>query len=375
MLAVATDSTLNSGLFSLPFAPADADHLVVRAGPRKAPEPMAEALLAGPENALIRTLGAVAVSQQLPFNPIVIYGQPGVGKSSLAHALAARRRQQYQLAKVIATTGADLARGLADAIDTDSASEFRARHHRCDLLLIDDAQRLAGKQPAQQFLLTAIDALRLHGALVIVTLSQPPQSTPGLLPALASRLAGGLVAGLASPGPLTRLELVRQALAERRLSLDESQIAELAGLNDPVARHFTTPARLRRAVLQFAAAVEFRASGRQASAHYGERDPSASKSVCRTVMASIAGHFGLTIGQLKGKSRRQAVAEARSLAMYIARRVTTASYAELGRHFGGRDHTTVLHACRKVSRALEHDEALRQAVADLTAQIAADEFT
>ena len=122
-----------SGLFSLPFLPADAAPSAVGSGPRYTYGAICDAFLAGPENALVRRLATAAGDKLLPYNPIVIYGPPGVGKSSLAHALAARRRGRFHLPSTIETTGADLARGLAHAIDTASAGDFRSRHHRCDL--------------------------------------------------------------------------------------------------------------------------------------------------------------------------------------------------------------------------------------------------
>jgi chromosomal replication initiator protein len=128
-------------------------------------------------------------------------------------------------------------------------------------------------------------------------------------------------------------------------------------------------------VLKLAAATEFGTVGDSESMPRVEDESSAAKSVCRHVAAAVARHFDLTATELKGKSRRQAVAEARSLAMYIARRLTKASYAELGRHFGGRDHTTVLHACRKVAREVGLDETTRRIADDLTIQIAAKGVT
>jgi len=358
---------LISGLFSLPFAPAVAADVVVR---EHAGKPN-ESFIAGPENALVRSLAAAVSDSELRYNPIVLYGPAGAGKSSLAHALAARRREQFGLSEAISTTAADLARALAHAVETASVADLRARHHRCDLLLVDDVHRLAGKAAAQQFLLTALDALVRRGSLVIVTLRQPPHAPSGLSPPLVSRLLGGLVVGLALPGPLARRELVRQAATQFHVALGDDDITRLAGCGEGAAERFLTAARLRQAVLRLSAKAEFGA--RPADAPRSAADESLRfKSVCRQATVAAAKHFGLTMGELKGKSRRQVVADARGLAMYVTRLLTGASYAEIVRQFGNRDHTTVLHACRKVAEVVGHDEFMRHLVDDFATQIASE---
>lgn len=359
-----------SGLSSLPMAPADTAASAVETRLRERPIAR-EAFIAGPENALVRTLSAAVSQAELPFNPIVIYGHAGVGKSSLAHALAAQRREQLALSRMIATTGAELFHGLAHAIDTASTSEFRARHHHCELLLIDDLHRLTGKAPAQQFLVTAIDALIRRGVLVIATLRQAPQAADGLSPALVSRLSGGLVVELALPGALARRELVRQAAASAGVLLREDEVAALANGDKGAAHSMATPARLRHAVLELSGMKEFGGS-RDEIAAQAAGQPSETKAICRQVAATVARQFELTLTDLKSQSRRQALVEARSLAMYIARQITGASYAEIGRYFGDRDHTTVLHACRKVTQAVADDKSTRRIADDLIAQIVSE---
>lgn len=361
----ATDSTLTSGLFSLPFARLCAADDSVRGD-----TPEATAFIAGVENALVRSLVKAAISEFLSCNPLVLCGGPGTGKSSVAETLAARRRQQFGLSNAIATTGADLAIALADAIERDAVADFRSRYHRCDILFVDDAHRLAGKAAAQQFLLTAIDSLVHRGALVIVTLRRHPQATARLTPQLASRLAGGLVVNLATPGLLARQEIVRQAAASSRLRLTDDEVSYLAGNG---GTEHATSAKIRRAVLELAAATEFdrHTSRPEVLRAIFSRSPD-SKMLYRFITIAVARHFAVPAGELKGKSRRKTVADARGLAMYLARRLTGASYAQIGRYFGGRDHTTVLHACRKTAAAVADDPSFAQIAEELVAQAAAE---
>lgn len=360
-----------SGLFSFPPAGVpQAD-----AAPCASPLEHAAPFVAGPENALVRSVAAAVLDQPLEYNPLFLSGPIGVGKTTLAQALAARRARAFQLGHLITTTGDDLARGLAHAIETDSVSDFRAKHHRCDLLLIDDVDRLAGKAAAQQFLISTLDALVRRGSLVIVTAKSALGGSPSasLAPALVSRLTVGLVVPLAYPGPLAQRALVERYATGLPFPVRDDLVEQLtshlaARQNRPV-----TAARLRHLVLQV---------GMHAQQNHGRlpkdalvdllaEERPATKSVCRHVLALTGKHFGITLGELRGKSRQQSVADARGLAMYVARQLTGASYAEIGRHFGSRDHTTVLHACRKLAALVARDDATRRLAGELAAQATA----
>ncbi|HEY2412944.1 MAG TPA: helix-turn-helix domain-containing protein [Pirellulaceae bacterium] len=354
---------MTTALFTLPLSAATAEGLPLRG----ACVTERNVFFAGPENALIRSLVRLvdeSISGPIGGNsPLVLYGPRGVGKSALAQALAERRRQNLTLESVIITTGPDFARSLATAVEADSVADHRARHHRCDLLVIDDLQRLANKPAAQQFLISALDALQKRGSLVIVTLNQLPQATAGLTPALVSRLLGGLVVRLALPGPLARRELARQAASRLNLSLDEQEIDRVARANDDSTDHYLSAGKVRELVLQLAASHELGPQEQGAQQH---------KAVCRRAVSLVAKHFALPVSDIRGKSRRQAIADARGVAMYLIRRLTALSYAEVGRLFSNRDHTTVLHACRKVEAQMSSDTDIRTLVDELVMQLGAE---
>jgi len=347
---------LTTALFTLPLPAAAAEVLTLRdGGPSER-----DRFFAGPENALVRSIVRGVDGQFGADSPLVLYGPRGVGKTVLALALAERRREQMALDAVIITTGSDFARGLADAVEADSVADHRARHQRCDLLVIDDLHRLAKKPAAQQFLVSALDALQKRGSLVIATLSQSPPTTPGLMPALVSRLMGGLVVRLSLPGPLARRELVRQAAARTNVVLSEEEINHVARANDDSIDHYLSAPKIRELMLQLAAKNDLGSQPETAKHH---------KSLCRRVTLLVAKHFALPARELSSKSRRQAVADARGLAMYLVRRLAAISYADVGKLFGKRDHTTVLHACRKIESQLTDDNHLRTLVDELVTQL------
>ena len=338
----------------------------VKTTPTRSPASGAR-FVVGPENALVRELVRAVTPHPPTYNPLVIYGASGVGKTTLAHLLADQWQQAHPDSSIIRTTAADLARALAHAAETNSVADLRTRHQRCDLLLIDDLHQLADRPAAQQFLTTTIDALVRRGVLVIATLRQLPVETGSLLPMLASRLSAGLVVPLVPPAALARQEIVRQLAAQLDVRLSDDITARLVGTARRRSAATTVP-QLRHAMMQLASAAAHGWHDEQ-SLEGGQADP---KAAFRQITTTVARHFQITATELKGKSRRQHVVEARSAAMHLCRTLTDASLAEIGRHFGNRDHTTVLHACQKMQELVRHEPPFARTLDNLATQVATD---
>jgi len=328
-------------------------------------------LIAGPENSLVRVLLEAVQAETLPHNPIVLVGGTGLGKSSLMEALAQRRQSAWPAVQVVATTAVDFARSYNHAYETKSLSEFRSRHQRAGVLAVDDVHRLASKPAAQQELITTLDAMLRRGSLVIATMRRQPSEVRGLLPALASRLSGGLIVPLALPETAARRAMVEQLSKQLGVPLTREVVHRLADAAPGKRPVFATPVQLRHAVLQLAQLAQSRQANidvQLVDQLVREHQPE-TKTTLRQVSTAVAKHFQLTLQDLKGQSRQQAVVRARSLAMFLGRELAGASYAEVGQFFGGRDHTTVLHACRKVAGQLTDDHSLRELAEDLATQL------
>jgi chromosomal replication initiator protein len=268
--------------------------------------------------------------------------------------------------RVVFVTGADFARLLHDAIEASATASFRERFRGASLLILDDLTQLATKRVAQQELIHTLDAVIDGGGQVVVTSRTLPSRIAGLAAGLASRLSGGLTVTLSPPAAAARLALIERFAALRRIALPHPAARTLADGLD------ATAPELSGAIAE----LQMRAELDGASINTGRvRRFLADRQMrlrpkLKTIAALSAKHFGLRVGDLRGSSRRRAVVEARGVAIHLARQLTGKSLEEIGRFFGGRDHTTILHSLETTEARLRSDPAIRRATADIRRLVA-----
>ncbi len=317
--------------------------------------------VAGPENALAElAVRSVLNNQGSRYNPLVLCGPQGTGKTHLACGMTVQWRRMFRT-RVVCIPAREFAQELAEAFEVNSVLEFRTKYRECSLLTVDDVDRLSGRPAAQVELVHTLDALLERGSQVVLTASEPPTRLKQLHPPLASRLAAGLTVTLALPNPEVRATVLNYVAQTRQTELPAAVVKLLAERIDgtvpdlfQVFSDLEALARRRNVAIDLPMAqgyLQRRAAGREPD--------------LADIATSAARHFGLRLADLRGPARHRAVVTARDVAMYLARKLTRRSLENIGAYFGGRDHTTVLHGCRKVEGRLESDPVIRQAAEKL----------
>ena len=295
------------------------------------------------------------------YNPLVLVGRDGCGKSHCIDFLE-RRWRSGSKGRITRWDDVSLVRELGPALATDQLHRIHQRFVTAELVLVEGLDRVANREVLSA-LPHLLDRACEAGALVIVTLGHFPAEMSRFPAALVSRLSAGLIVAVRMPEQESRRSVVR-AIADRiGIALDEASLARLAGADIPTDTILSS--------------MEILAGGgcpRVEPRHVtdiiaGTESPRSRPSI-RKIVATTAKHYGLPVTDLLGPSRHKNVANARSTAIYLARRLTGKSLVEIGTFFGGRDHTTVLHSIRITRRRAESDPAWQRDIDHLLSRLA-----
>ena len=336
-----------------PPAPTPAPAVAIPLAPSR-PARRLEDFVVGPCNQLAVAAAREAVqSGAAGFNPLVIQGGVGMGKTHLLEGIGAAIRARQPGLKVIQTTAESFTNGFLDAMRTGTLNAFRSRYRGAGVLLVDDVGFLAAKKATQDEFLHTFNALAADGALIVLTMDQHPRQAAKLSDELATRFVGGMVVRLDAPDPATRRAILRLKAAARGVVLPEavlgfvadhlrSGVRELEGALHSLVAHVTLTGK--RLDLELAR-VALRDSIRHAARAVALKD--VEHAVCQL--------FRIEPDALRAENRARAVAHPRMLAMYLARKHTGAAYSEVGRFFGDRNHSTVIAAEKKVAAWLRDE--------------------
>lgn len=303
------------------------------------------------------------------YNPLFIYGPPGLGKTHLLHAIG-NYVQAHGCGMVVRyATVETFTNEFVQAVRAGRTENFKGRFRKPDVLLIDDVQFLANKVRTEEEFFHTFNALYEAGRQLVITSDRSPVDMGTLEARLQERFACGLVAELEAPSLEVRLAILRKrAAVDALVEVGDETLGE-------VARHVTSSVRaLEGALIRVVAyaSLQGRPATPDVARHVlGRLYPHSEESPCTVeqIQAATAATFGIDQQSLLAHDRRPAVAFARQVAMYLARELTDQSLPTIGASFGGRNHSTILHAHRKISRALEQDEAAARTVDKLRRQL------
>ncbi len=328
-----------------------------------------ENFIIGENNELARA-ACYAVSQNLGkiYNPLFIYGGVGLGKTHLLQSIGNEVLANDPSRRIKYITSERFANELIDSIRNQTVNEFKSAYQAIDLLIIDDVQFLAGKEKTQNEFFHIFNTLYQINKQIVISSDRPPKAIATLEDRLRSRFEGGMIADIGKPDIETRIAILKTKSAENNFYMDEeairfiaenvkNNIRELEGALNRIigACEFNKKLPTLKFVQQ--ALAEIISSGKKKGVQ------------SQHVIEAISQYFNISTKELIEKGRKKEIAYARHIAMYLMRSELNVSYPSIGNQFGGRDHTTALHAYEKINKEIELDEKVREDVAILRERI------
>lgn len=311
---------------------------------------------------------AVAESPAKAYNPLFIYGGVGLGKTHLMHAIGHYILESNPNAKVVYVSSEKFTNELINAIKDDKNEEFRNKYRNVDILLIDDIQFIAGKERTQEEFFHTFNELHDANKQIILSSDRPPKEIPTLEDRLRSRFEWGLIADIQVPDFETRMAILKKKADVENLNVAndvmgyiatkiKSNIRELEGA---LIRIIAYSSLTNRAVTVDLATEALKDIISKKQGKHVTID---------SIQDIVSSYFNLRVEDLKSQRRTRNVAYPRQIAMYLSRKLTDMSLPKIGEEFGGRDHTTVIHAYEKISGNLKTDDSLQHTINDLTKKV------
>ncbi|MBN9104955.1 MAG: chromosomal replication initiator protein DnaA [Propionibacteriaceae bacterium] len=350
-----------------PTAPSGASR--AHPGDRLNPKYSFESFVIGNSNRFAHAAAiAVAEAPGKAYNPLLIYGDSGLGKTHLLHAVGHYIRNYYDRVRVKYVSTEELTNDFINAVSENRTADFRRAYREVDVLLIDDIQFLEGKIQTQEEFFHTFNTLHTAQKQIVLTSDRPPKALEALEPRLRSRFEWGLMTDVQPPDLETRIAILRKKAATERLTAGPEVLEFIA------SRIQTNIRELEGALIRVTA---FASLNRQevdlALAEVVLRDliPEGGETqiTSAAIMTHVADYFAVTVDDLCGQSRTHVLVTARQIAMYLCRELTDLSLPKIGQLFGGRDHTTVMHADRKIRQLLRERRSVFNQVAEITSRI------
>ena len=311
---------------------------------------------------------AVAEAPAKAYNPLFIYGESGLGKTHLLHAIGAYAKELYGSVRVRYVSSEEFTNDFINSIRDDKASVFQRRYRDLDVLLVDDIQFLENKERTQEEFFHTFNTLYNANKQIVISSDRPPKQLTTLEDRLRSRFEWGLITDIQPPELETRIAILRKKAAQDKLNAPDDVLEYIASKISSNIRE------LEGALIRVTA---FASLNRQpVDMGLAEivlkdliPDEVGPEITAATIMAQTASFFSLSLDDLCGSNRSRVLVNARQIAMYLCRELTELSLPKIGQTFGGRDHTTVMHADRKIRQLMAERRSIYNQVTELTNRI------
>lgn len=323
--------------------------------------------IVGPSNRLaFAAAKSVSESPASNYNPLLIYGDSGLGKTHLIYSIAYSIRHLFPNYRIVYIKGDDFTNELVNAIQTGRNSEFREKYRQADLLLVDDIQFIAGKVQTQEEFFHTFNTLYESGKQIVLTSDRPPREMLRLEDRLRSRFEGGLLVDIQPPDYETRVAIINTKAKRMGFTLPIETVEYIADNIKANIRQIEGILKKIQAyiALQGAGVISMELIRRITK----EVIDSEKAYTPDYIIAKIADYYNITPEEIMGKSKIKNVSNARHIAIYLIRSLTGLTLEDIGKVFG-RDHSTVLHSIRKVEESLPSDPETADIVRDITANI------
>lgn len=311
---------------------------------------------------------AVAEAPAKAYNPLFIYGGVGLGKTHLMHAIGHYVLEHNPSAKVVYLSSEKFTNEFINSIRDNRAEQFRNKYRSVDVLLIDDIQFLAGKESTQEEFFHTFNALHEESKQIVISSDRPPKEIPTLEDRLRSRFEWGLITDITPPDLETRIAILRKKAKAERLDISNEVMLYIANQIDSNIRELEG-ALIR--VVAYSSLINKDINADLAAEALKDIIPN-SKPKIITIMdiqKAVGEHFNVKLDDFKAKKRTKSVAYPRQIAMYLSRELTDSSLPKIGEEFGGRDHTTVIHAHEKISKLIQVDHQLQDHIKEINSKL------
>lgn len=311
---------------------------------------------------------AVAEAPAQAYNPLFIYGGVGLGKTHLMHAIGHYVTEHNPGSNVVYIASEKFTNEFINSIRDNKTIEFRNKYRNIDVLLIDDIQFLAGKEQTQEEFFHTFNTLHEETKQIIISSDRPPKEIPTLEDRLRSRFEWGLITDITPPDLETRIAILRKKAKAEGLEIPNEVMLYIANQIDTNIRELEG-ALIR--VVAFSSLINQDMNADLAAEALKDIIPAAKPKTItiQDIQKSVGEHYNVRLEDFAAKKRTRSIAFPRQIAMYLSREMTDFSLPKIGEEFGGRDHTTVIHAHEKISKLLDTDHELRQNIDSITNEL------